>query len=59
MIGARATSGEAGAWGTNPWFRIRVLRDVAWGPSVETGANVPSYSGGVAALLVDSYRVFE
>ena len=32
---------------------------MAWGPSVETGANVPSYSGGVAALLGDSYRVFE
>ena len=26
---------------------------------METGANVPSYSGGVAALLGDSYRVFE
>jgi hypothetical protein len=25
------------------------LRDVAWGPIVETGADVPSYSGGVAA----------
>jgi hypothetical protein len=25
------------------------LRDVALGPSVETGADVPSYSGGVAA----------
>jgi hypothetical protein len=25
------------------------LKDVAWGPSVETGADVPSYSGGVAA----------
>jgi hypothetical protein len=26
-----------------------VLRDVAWGPSVETGASVPGYSGGLAA----------
>ena len=26
-----------------------VLRDVAWGPSMETGATVPGYSGGVAA----------
>jgi hypothetical protein len=33
----------------NQLFRIRVLRDVAWGPSVKTGANVPSYSGGFAA----------
>jgi hypothetical protein len=32
-----------------------VLRDVAWGPSVETGAGVPSYSGGVAACVVVSY----
>ena len=30
-------------------FRVRVLRDVARRPSVETGANVPSYSGGLAA----------
>jgi hypothetical protein len=30
------------------------LRDVAWGPSVETGANVPGYSGGGAAWLVVS-----
>ena len=30
-------------------IRIRVLKDVAWGPSVETGANVPGYSGGLAA----------
>ena len=32
-----------------------VLRDVAWGPSVKTGANVPSYSGGGAACVVVSY----
>jgi hypothetical protein len=25
------------------------LRGVAWGPSVETGAGVPGYSGGLAA----------
>ena len=29
-------------------FRSRVLRDVARRPSVETGASVPGYSGGVA-----------
>ena len=23
------------------WFWIRVLKDVAWGPSMETGAGVP------------------
>ena len=34
--------------------RIRVLRDVAWGPSVETGASVPGYSGGLAAKSVIS-----
>ena len=33
---------------TNQWFRICVLKDVASRPSVETGANVPSYSGGFA-----------
>ena len=33
----------------NQWFRIRVLRDVAYRPIVKTGANVPSYSGGGAA----------
>ena len=32
-------------------FRIRVLIDVVWGPSVETGANVPGYSGGLAASM--------
>ena len=36
-------------------MRSRVLRDVAWGPSVETGAGVPGYSGGVAACVVGSY----
>jgi hypothetical protein len=35
-------------------IRIRVLRDVAWGPMVETGAGVPGYSGGLAACAVDS-----
>jgi anti-sigma factor RsiW len=34
---------------SDPWFRIRRLRDVAWGPVVETGAGVPGYSGGLAA----------
>jgi hypothetical protein len=28
------------------------LRDVALGPSVETGAGVPGYSGGMAAWVV-------
>ena len=37
---------------TNQWFRICVLKDVASRPSVETGANVPSYSGGLAAWKV-------
>ena len=32
----------------------RVLRDVALGPSVETGAGVPGYSGGFAACVVVS-----
>ena len=27
-------------------FGAIVLRDVAWGPIMETGANVPGYSGG-------------
>ena len=26
------------------------MRDVAWGPSVETGAGVPGYSGGAERL---------
>jgi hypothetical protein len=39
-------------------IRIRVLRDVAWGPSVETGASVPGYSGGFAACVVVSYPDF-
>jgi hypothetical protein len=25
------------------------LKDVAWGPSVEIGATVPGYSGGLVA----------
>ena len=33
-------------------MRSRVLRDVARGPVVETGANVPGYSGGLAAWKV-------
>jgi hypothetical protein len=39
-------------------IRSRVLRDVAWGPSVETGANVPGYSGGFAAWVVVPDPVF-
>ncbi len=35
-------------------IRSRVLRDVAEGPVVETGANVPGYSGGLAACAVVS-----
>ena len=27
----------------------RRMKDVAWGPNMETGATVPGYSGGVAA----------
>ena len=34
---------------------IRRLIDVARRPSVETGATVPGYSGGVAACAVVSY----
>ena len=29
-------------------FAAIALRDVAWGPVVETGASVPGYSGGLA-----------
>ena len=36
-------------------FRIRFLKDVAWGPRVETGATVPGSSGGFAACAVVSY----
>jgi hypothetical protein len=35
-------------------FRNRCLRDVASRPSVETGTNVPGYSGGLAACVVVS-----
>jgi hypothetical protein len=39
-------------------MRIGVLKGVAWGPNVETGANVPSDSGGLAADRVClCYRV--
>ena len=34
---------------SNQGIRIRVVRDVALGPIVETGAGVSGYSGGVAA----------
>ena len=42
----RLVGGEPAA---NQSVRIGDLRDVARGPSVETGADVPSYSGGLAA----------
>ena len=35
-------------------FGAIVLKDVARGPSMETGASVPSYSGGFAACVVVS-----
>ena len=35
-------------------FGAIVLKDVARGPSMETGASVPSYSGGLAACVVVS-----
>jgi hypothetical protein len=35
-------------------FGAIVLKDVAWGPRVETGASVPGYSGGFAAWVVVS-----
>ena len=47
----RLVGGEPAA---NQSVRIGDLRDVARGPSVETGADVPSYSGGLAAWLVVS-----
>ena len=36
-------------------FPIPRLIGVAWGPSVETGATVPGYSGGFTACVVVSY----
>ena len=42
-----------GAKGTMA-FPIPHLIGVAWGPSVETGADVPGYSGGLAAWMVVS-----
>ncbi len=39
-------------------IRSRVLRDVACGPVVETGAGVPGYSSGFAACVVVSYADF-
>ena len=50
-LAERLVGGEPAA---NQSVRIGDLRDVAWGPSVETGADVPSYSGGLAAWLVVS-----
>ena len=40
-------------------FRVRLSKDVACRPSVKSGANVPSYSSGGAALLVDSRTCLE
>ena len=45
-LAERLVGGEPAA---NHCVRIGDLRDVARGPSVETGTNVPSYSGGLAA----------
>ena len=45
-LAERLVGGEPAA---NQSVRIGDLRDVARGPSVETGADVPSYSGGLAA----------
>ena len=45
-LSERFLCGEPAA---NQWFRIIILKDVASRPIVETGANVPSYSGGFAA----------
>ena len=44
------------AWGRmrRSGFGAIVLRDVAWGPILETGAIVPGYSGGFAACAVVS-----
>jgi hypothetical protein len=39
-------------------FPIPRLIDVAWWPSVETGAGVPGYSGGMAASAVVLYSDF-
>ena len=36
---------------SNQWVRIGGLRDVAWGPMVQTGVSAPSYSGGCAVWL--------
>ena len=40
---------------SNQGIRIRVVRDVALGPIVETGASVPGYRGGLAACAVVLY----
>ena len=32
---------------SNPYFRIRVLKDVACGPNVKTGAGLPGDRGGL------------
>ena len=39
------------------WIRSCVLRDVALGPVVETGAGVPGYSRGLAACMVFLVRI--
>ena len=45
-LAERLVGGEPAA---NQSVRIGDLKDVAWGPRVETGASVPGYSGGLAA----------
>jgi hypothetical protein len=41
---------------SNQCVRIRVSKDVARRPSIKAGASVPSYSRGLAAYTVVSYR---
>ena len=43
---------EAWCLDSKEWIRSRRLKDVAWGPSVKTGAGVSGYSGGLAACAV-------
>ena len=40
------------------FVRVLHLRDVAWGPGEETGANVPGYSGGAAAVWLFRVWIF-
>ena len=52
--GMRCPVGANGRMGFPMVSPIRCLIDVARRPSVETGATVPGYSGGVAACVVVS-----